>query len=287
LKNIAPLGGQAAAMARFFSIHKKGHSSSKDLVMCAVRFAGMMNRMKILSAAVILAMPLLITAQQSFNEAQVRRVIAYAQAYRENLPSLECDEAMLSQRVRNGKVKWEVKIKATLRESRDENEPGGFRDEYTFKSVDGRPAKRHFKTPYFVYNVFANSLGIGASPRPKCFDYRFSTLDGGRTLQFNIDSKQGVQDPSCNKIPDEYHKMMLIDTASNAVRHVERHISPQFADDNLEIPDVTIDYAPEQLGDETFWLPTRFEANDLHQEGRMIANYSNCHRYIGIPTILP
>jgi len=64
-----------------------------------------MNRMKILGAAVILAMPLLITAQQSFNEAQVSRVIAYAQAYRENLPSLECDETMLSQRVRNGKVK--------------------------------------------------------------------------------------------------------------------------------------------------------------------------------------
>jgi hypothetical protein len=74
-----------------------------------IRLAGMMNRMKILSAAVILAMPLLITAQQSFNEAQVRLVITYAPAYREHSPSLECDEAMLSQRVRNGKVKWEVK----------------------------------------------------------------------------------------------------------------------------------------------------------------------------------
>jgi hypothetical protein len=243
--------------------------------------------MKILTSALFLAIPFLVTAQQTFNEEQVRRVIAYAQAYREHLPSLECDESMLSQRVKNGKVKWEVKIKATLRELRDENEPGGFRDEYTFQSVDGKPAKPHFKTPHFVYNVFANSLGIGESPRPNCFDYRFTTLDDGRTLQFNIDSRQGVRDPSCKKIPDDYHKMMLIDTASGAVRRVDRRISPQFADDNLEIPNVMIDYAPQRLGEETFWLPTRFEANDLHQEGRMIANYSNCRRYVGIPKILP
>jgi hypothetical protein len=243
--------------------------------------------MKILTSALFLAIPLLVTAQQTFNEEQVRRVIAYAQAYREHLPSLECDETMLSQRVKNGKVKWEVKIKATLRESRDENVPGGFSDEYTFQSVDGKPAKPHFKTPYFVYNVFANSLGIGESPRPNCFDYRFTTLDDERTLQFNIDSRQGVRDPSCKKIPDDYHKMMLIDMASGAVRRVERRISPQFADDNLEIPNVMIDYAPQTLGEETFWLPIRFEANDLHQGGRMIATYSNCRRYVGIPKILP
>jgi hypothetical protein len=243
--------------------------------------------MKILTSAFLLAIPLLVTAQQTFNEDQVRRVIAYAQAYREHLPSLECDEMMLSQRVKNGKVKWEVKIKATLRELRDENEPGGFRDDYTFKSVDGKPAKPNFRTPYFVYNVFANSLGIGESPRPNCFNYRSATLDDGRTLQFNIDSKPGLRDASCKKIPDDYHKMMLIDTASGAVRRVERRVSPQFADNNLEIPYVIIDYAPQRLGEETFWLPVRFEASDVDQEGRMIATYSNFRRYIGVPKILP
>ena len=243
--------------------------------------------MKILTSAFLLAIPLLVTTQQTFDEEQIRRVIAYVQAYREHLPSLECDETMLSQRVKNGKVNWEVKIKATLRELRDENEPGEFRDEYTFKSVDGKPAKPHFRTPYFVYNVFANSLGIGESPRPNCFNYRFATQDDGRTLQFNIDSKPGVRDPSCKKIPDDYHKMMLIDAASGAVRRVERRISPEFADNNLEIPNVIIDYAPQRLGDETFWLPIRFEASDLHQEGRMIATYSNFRRYIGDAKIRP
>jgi hypothetical protein len=247
----------------------------------------MMNGMKIFTSVCLLAIPLLVAAQQTFDEEQIRRVIAYAQAYRERLPSLECDETMLSQRIGSGNVKWEVKIKATLRELRDENEPGGFRDDYTFKSVDGKPAKPNFRRPYLVFNVFANSLGIGEGPRPNCFNYRFVTLDGGQTLQFNIDSKPGVRDPSCKKIPDEYHKMMLIDAASGAVRHVERRLSPQFAKNNLEVPDVSIDYAPQRLGEETIWLPVRFEAIDLNQEGRMIATYSNFHRYTGVAKVLP
>jgi len=246
-----------------------------------------MHSAKTFVSACLLAIPLLVAAQQTSDQEQIRRVIAYAQAYRENLPSLECDETMLSQRVKDGKVKWEVKINATLRELRDENEPGRFRDDYTFKSVDGKPAKPNFRRPYLVYNVFANSLGIGESPRPNCFDYRFATLDAGRTLQFNIDSKPGVRDSSCKKIPDDHHKMMLIDAASGAVRRVERRISPQFAEQHLEVPYVAIDYAPQRLGEETFWLPARFEASDLHQEGRMIATYSNFHRYTGVARVLP
>lgn len=242
---------------------------------------------RFLTAAILLAFPAVLAAQQPATDEQIQRVIAYAQTYRQNVPSLECDESMLSQRVLGGKVNWEVKIKATLRELRDQNEPGGFRDEYTFKSVNGKKAKPHFKAPYFVYNVFANSLGIGEKPLPACFTYRFSTLEDGRTLQFTIDSKSDVRDPACRKIPDEYHKLLLIDAASGAVRHIERTISPDFAEENLEIPSIVIDFAPQKLDAETFWLPVRFEARDLKLEGRMIATYSNFHRYIGEAKILP
>jgi hypothetical protein len=255
--------------------------------------------MKVLISAFLLAIPLLAVAQQASGqqtsgnqtstEEQVRRVFSYTQAYRKRLPSLECDETMLSQRIRNGKVRREVKIEATLRELQDANEPGGFRDEYTFKSVDGKPAKPNFSTgtlPYFVYKAFANGIGMGESLLPACLRYSFATLDDGRTLQFNINSKPDARNPSCSKIPDDYHKTMLIDTASGAVRHVERQMSPEFADSNLEIPNITIDYAPRRLGEETFWLPTRFQAIDLHQHGGMIATYSNCHRYTVVSKIV-
>ena len=74
---------------------------------------------------------------------------------------------------------------------------------------------------------------------------------------------------------------------SGAVRRVERQISPVYAERNLEIPYVAIDFAPQKLEDQTFWLPVRFEADDLQLEGRMIATYSNFHRYIGETKILP
>jgi hypothetical protein len=250
-------------------------------------FAEMMKVMKILISVVLVALPLVVLAQQRSGDENIQRIIDYARNYREHLPSLECDEAMLSQHVKGGKVKQEVRIKATLRELRDEGEPGGFKDDYTFKTVDGRPAKAHFKKPYFVYNVFANSLGIGERAQPRCFDYGFAELEDGKTLRFTMDLKASFPFAVCDKIPDGYHKVMLIDQASGAVRRVERSISPAYALRSLEIPYVAIDYAPQQLGDETFWLPVRFEASDPNQEGRMIATYSNFHRYKGVAKILP
>jgi hypothetical protein len=243
---------------------------------------------------------------QASVEERVQRVIDYSKAYRANLPSLECDEAMVSQRLKDGKVKQEMRIKATLREIRDEQEPGGFRDEYSYNMVNGRRVKGRAatdprlraKTPYFVHNVFANSLGIGDRPLPGCYDYRFETLDpetpgdgGGagqdRTIRFTMDLKPGARDAACRRIPEGYHKTMLMDAATGAVRHVERRVSLRYAAANLEIPEVVIDYAPEKLGDDTYWLPVRFEANDPTVEGRMIATYSNFHRYTVVARILP
>jgi hypothetical protein len=68
---------------------------------------------------------------------------------------------------------------------------------------------------------------------------------------------------------------------------VERRLSPRFAESNLEIPNIVIDYAPQRLGEETYWLPVRFEASDPLIEGRMIATYAIFHRYIGVAKILP
>ena len=98
--------------------------------------------MKILTSAFLLAIPLLVIGQQTSTEEQLRRVIAYTQAYRQHLPSLECDETMLSQRVKKGKVKREVKIKATLRELRDENEPGGAAQDHLYQHRSGKYRRR-------------------------------------------------------------------------------------------------------------------------------------------------
>ena len=62
------------------------------------------------------------------------RVLAYAQQYRQSIPSFEADESAVSQLVKNGRIKWEVQLEMTLRELRDESRPGGFVDHYNFTS---------------------------------------------------------------------------------------------------------------------------------------------------------
>ena len=48
-----------------------------------------------------------------------------------------------------------------------------------------------------------------------------------------------------------------------------------------------IDYAPQKLGDQVFWLPSHFYAHDPQNTARIIVSYSNYHRYTGELKILP
>jgi hypothetical protein len=48
-----------------------------------------------------------------------------------------------------------------------------------------------------------------------------------------------------------------------------------------------MEYGPQQIGDETLWLPIRMSAHDPSNEGRFTATYSNYHRYTGSMTLKP
>lgn len=48
------------------------------------------------------------------------RVTAYAQQYRQSVPSFEADESAISQWVKNGQVTWEVRLEMTVEEVRVE-----------------------------------------------------------------------------------------------------------------------------------------------------------------------
>ncbi len=72
---------------------------------------------------------------------------------------------------------------------------------------------------------------------------------------------------------------MVVDAATGRILHLTRSMSPRDARDRHEIVFASVEYAPQKLGDETFWLPVRFESHDEKNEGRMTATYSNFHRY--------
>jgi len=207
------------------------------------------------------------------------RVTAYAQQYRQSVPSFEADESAISQWVKNGQVTWEVRLEMTVEEVRVESKPDELDDRYTFHLIDGKPPKKHFKLPYFAHGVFANALGFGHPEQNNCFDFRVSPGDSSTTVELEMAVKPAPLPPNCADIPDEYRKITIVDTATGRVLHVTRSMSARAAHERHEIVFVSVDYAPQKLGDETFWLPVRFESHDGKNEGRLLATYSNFHRY--------
>lgn len=235
----------------------------------------------------ILATELLTHAQQSpAIEDLLPRVTAYAQQYRQSVPSFEVDESAITQQVSSGRVKWEMHLEMTLRVLRDDSNPNGFVDRYTFRTIDGRPPKNRFKLPYFVQGVLSNLVGLARPEQQSCFEYRVGPGDSAATAKIDMWPRPGPPQPNCEDVFEDYHKTVVVDVASGAILHLTRSMSPRAARDHHEIVFISLDYAPQKLGDAVFFLPVRFESHDEENQGRMTATFSNFHRYASTTKLL-
>jgi hypothetical protein len=216
------------------------------------------------------------------------RLDAYATQYQATLPSLSCDEEILSQSLnKKGKVTWEVKMQSTLREIRKDDPYDPFVEKREIKSIKGRRSRRMPPMPYFVEGGFAGLVGFKRWEQRECFEYRLTSDDNGQTVRLEMGLKAKPSISSCAKLPSGFRRVVVTDPKTGRILHTERTIAPEEAEMSTEVYFGGIDYAPQQLGDQTFWLPSRFYAHDATDRHRMIATYSNCHRYTGELKILP
>lgn len=219
------------------------------------------------------------------------RLDAYTMQYQATLPSLSCDEQITSQALnKKGKVTWEMKIQSTLREVRTEDSYDPFIEKREFKSIDGRRPRKTFQTsqmPYFVEGGFASLVGFKRWEQRECFDYIVTSGDSGHTVRLEMTLKTKSTNRSCARLPVALHRIVIADSETGRILHTERAIAPEVSASPPLVYFGGIDYAPQKLGDQTFWLPSRFYANDANNTGRMFATYSNCHRYTGELKILP
>src|ERR1700723_2643286 len=216
------------------------------------------------------------------------RLDAYAKQYQAALPSLSCDEQITSQALnKKGKVRREVKAQSTLHEVRTENPYDPFHEERAFKSINGRRPSPALQMPYFVEGGFASLVGFKRWEQRECFDYVLSSGDSGQTVLLNMTLKAKFSTPSCARLPAGFRRIILADPETGRILHTERTIAPEAAAADLGVYFGAIDYAPQRLGEQAFWLPSRFYSHDANNTGRMFATYSNCHRYAGELKILP
>jgi hypothetical protein len=217
------------------------------------------------------------------------QLYAYAQQYRDSLPSFACDEAILSRQTRyRGNAGRGIRVEGTMREIRkvppDLDDP--FDEQHQFTQVNGRAAKGAIRLPYFVQGGFANLIGFHHRDLRDCFDYRITPLLDGNAFQLQIDRKETPEDTSCRGVFAGTHYRVIAD-AEGHILHSERTIPAETAEQHDEAYFASIDYAPQQFGERTFWLPAKFSSHDPEGTGTMEAAYSNCHRYTGDLKILP
>ncbi len=248
--------------------------------------------MKPLFALAVLIFPALAGCQQipSLN-GLLDRLDAYANQYQATLPSLSCDEKIASQDLNSkGRITREVKVQSILREVRTDDSYDPFLERREIKAIDGRRPRRNFQMsflPYFAEGGFAGLVGFKRWEQRECFDYVVTSGNNGQTVRLEMTLKARFTNPSCAKLPAGLHRIVIADPATGRILHTERTIAPEVAIDSNGVYFGGIDYAPRKLGDQTFWLPSRFEAHDVDEMGRMVAIYSNCHRYAGELKILP
>lgn len=233
--------------------------------------------------------PLAAAQQLPTPEELLARLYAYTADYRSSLPSLSCDESIISQRLKKGKVKSEVRIESTLRELRkpalDRDDP--FTEEHTFRTVNGKPAKAEVKIPYFVQGGFANMVGFSHPERAPCIDYRVAAGDRPGTVRMDMSARTDATSANCAAIFKGYHGVILTDPETGRILHSERTIDPEESIRQKQPYFGSVEYGPAQLGDRTYWLPQRLFAHDNKDESRMYATYSSCHRFGSEVRILP
>ena len=232
--------------------------------------------------------------------ALVDRLYAYADQYRATLPSLSCDEGIVSWNVSyDGKIKRQVRIEGTIRELRktppDPFDP--FSEQHLVTKVNGKPVRARGGTlsleevnlPYFIQGIFANLIGFHHEELKDCFVYSASAVNDGRAgeVQVEVDRKPEPVAAACRAILAGTHYMVIADADSGRIVHSERTIPPGASEQNDEAYFASIDYAPVQFGDRIFWLPAKSSAHDATDTGRMESVYSNCHRYGSEVRIVP
>jgi hypothetical protein len=222
-------------------------------------------------------------------EVLLDRLYAYAAQYRATLPSLSCDESIVSQELDyNGKVKRQVRVTGTMREIRTDDPDDPFSEQHEFLKVNGKRVKKLFAMPYFIQGGFANLIGFHHRELKDCFDYQVSFLNDGKTVQMEMQRKDEPKDAECRtRVFAGSRWKVIADVATGHILHSERTISSQASDLHHEAYFASLDYEPQMLGDRTFWLPARFSAHSPEDDRRMYATYSNCHRYAGEMKILP
>jgi hypothetical protein len=196
-----------------------------------------------------------------------------------SLPSFTCAENVVSQELRDGKVRHSVTFTATLRAQRKAD--GHLDESFQITTLDGRPfTNGRVAAPVMMSGGFDQAMRYFHPEQQLCYEFRLSP---GR-----IDFKTTTDSLSHGCPEKDMAGFALLDTAGD-VSYLERTVPVKAAKPLKLATYAAVTFAPVKMGDTTYRLSSHVVGEMPHGKsiGRFDATYSNCRLFKSTVTIGP
>jgi len=236
----------------------------------------------------------------------LERLDANLNRYDRDLPSLFCDEHVVSQMEPGGRDADTVTDSLfRLERTAGPEHTTSLEESREIKSVNGRAAdSQDMEGPSLVSGVFEGGLAVVSANQKTCMKYTLekrkrNRVDEPYVVRFATalteENSAGclLQEKSEGRVVIDPRSMQITRLELTTPHHVIVHGSP-YASPVVGKRVLTVEYAPVVLGGQTFWLPTAIsqrsvgDANTFHATvWTYKASYRNCHRTEVTSRILP
>jgi hypothetical protein len=237
----------------------------------------------------------------------LERLEANLNHYDTGVPSLFCDEHVISSQVAPGQRDQNTITDSVFRLKRtpNPNHTATLVESREIKTVDGKAAtSQNMEGPTMLSGAFEGGLAVVSLNQTACMNYDLQRINRNRPAEPYIVRFATVLTPqnTPNCLLQEKSKgRVFIDPASMQITHLAittpRHtIIPGnlYGSPLVGKRDLTVDYAPVLLGGETFWMPSTITMRVTSGSGtfHMIvwsfrATYRNYHKLEVKSRILP
>jgi hypothetical protein len=211
-------------------------------------------------------------------QGKLARLAVASEDLQQHLPSFTCKETLVSQEVRGGKVKMEVRAAGELRVLRDPT--GKLNERFQATERNGKPIRPDkLRLPIFVSGGFKNALDFVHADTQACFHFSMT----GNRMEFESGSE--ASRPVCANHTETSGFALLNDNGD--ISHLELRVPEDLARQRHSVPFGSIDLSRIELGGKSFLLSTHVVADMEKFTYHWEATYSECRLFSVGVTIGP
>jgi hypothetical protein len=197
------------------------------------------------------------------------RVEANLDRYDTHLPSLFCDEHVVSSQVERDDRGRDTITDSVfrLRRTAQRDHTAALVESHEIRLVDGKaPASQHLEGPTLLSGVFEGGLAVVSLSQAACMRYELQRSKKGRpnapyVVRFATDLTPEnsadclLQEQSTGRVSIDPVSLQITRLEITTPRHTLIEDSTN-ASHGVGKREITVDYAPVVFGGETFWLPS-------------------------------